>query len=384
MDLFSEVKDLVQGYEALRNINWNFQESVSDKIHSIHPYPAKFISDIPRAVLQTLPIPKDTIVLDPFCGSGVTLVEAQRAGFESVGVDLNPIACLLSRVKVNKLDKGFLQSAKEVISRCLAHEGVVAVPLIPNLNHWFRGDVQEAITIIIKEIDRLENQNIQDALRFCLSSIIVKVSNQESDTRYAAIEKAYGKSDVFDLFDKAVKKLAKAKKGLNPLAKSSVLNKNSLTLNTNDFGKKVGLVITSPPYPNAYEYWLYHKYRMWWLGYDPIDVKEQEIGARAHYFKKNHQTEHDFIRQMNQLFASLQENMIEGGYAVFVIGRSKIHGRIIENHKIVKEAGENNGFDEVLTTTRVIKASRKSFNLSHARIKEEYIVVLKKRGSNGE
>ncbi|NDK54782.1 site-specific DNA-methyltransferase [Pontibacter sp. BT213] len=374
----------MQGYEALRNINWNFQDSISDTIHSIHPYPAKFISDIPRAVLRALPIPKDTIVLDPFCGSGVTLVEAQRAGIESVGVDLNPIACLLSRVKVNILDRGFLKSAESVISNCLAYEGAIEIPLIPNLDHWFRGDVQEAITLIIREINSIENHNIQDALRFCLSSIIVKVSNQESDTRYAAIEKNYRKADVFDLFSKAAKKLAKVKNESRSIVASSILNKSSLTLNANDFNKKIGLVITSPPYPNAYEYWLYHKYRMWWLGYDPIDVKEQEIGARAHYFKKNHQTEHDFIRQMNELFSSLQENMIDGGYAVFVIGRSKIHGRIIENHKIVKEAGENNGFEEVLTTTRVIKASRKSFNLSHARIKEEYIVVLKKRGTNGK
>ena len=46
-----------------------------------------------------------------------------------------------------------------------------------------------------------------------------------------------------------------------------------------DIPRRVGLVITSPPYPNAYEYWLYHKYRMYWLGLDPIAVKKQEIGA---------------------------------------------------------------------------------------------------------
>ena len=43
--------------------------------------------------------------------------------------------------------------------------------------------------------------------------------------------------------------------------------------------------MTSPPYPNAYEYWLYHKYRMYWLGMDPIAVRQQEIGARPHYFR---------------------------------------------------------------------------------------------------
>ena len=39
------------------------------------------------------------LILDPFCGSGTALVEAQRAGFDAVGIDLNPIACRISRVK---------------------------------------------------------------------------------------------------------------------------------------------------------------------------------------------------------------------------------------------------------------------------------------------
>jgi len=140
----------------------------------------------------------------------------------------------------------------------------------------------------------------------------------------------------------------------------------------------VGLVITSPPYPNAYEYWLYHKYRMWWLGYDPLHVKENEIGARAHYFKKNHQTVDDFINQMNQLFENLWDVCADGAFVCFVIGQSKIHGNIIENEKLIGQAGIDAGFSHINTITRTINPSRKSFNLYHARIKDEFIVVLKK------
>ena len=138
------------------------------------------------------------------------------------------------------------------------------------------------------------------------------------------------------------------------------------------------MVITSPPYPNAYEYWLYHKYRMWWLGFDPLNVKEQEIGARPHYFKKNHQTEVEFIDQMDTLFHFLYHNSVSKAYSIFVIGRSKIHGRIIENEEIIKDAGLKNGFNHITTVERNINMSRKSFNLSHARIKQEYLVILQK------
>lgn len=80
--------------DILNKVDWNFKGATNNVLHSIHPYPAKFIPNIPRALIQSLPIPKGSIILDPFCGSGVTLTEAQDAGIESIGVDLNPIACL--------------------------------------------------------------------------------------------------------------------------------------------------------------------------------------------------------------------------------------------------------------------------------------------------
>ena len=136
------------------------------------------------------------------------------------------------------------------------------------------------------------------------------------------------------------------------------------------------MVITSPPYPNAYEYWLYHKYRMYWLGFDPLAVKSREIGARAHFFKHNHHTKDDFARQMNQTFGLIRTVLTPGGYACFVIGRSRIHGRIVDNARIVEEAAA--GFDRVFSTERVLSASRKSFNLSHANIKTETVLILKR------
>jgi site-specific DNA-methyltransferase (cytosine-N4-specific) len=61
------------------------------------------------------------------------------------------------------------------------------------------------------------------------------------------------------------------------------------------------------PYPNAYEYWLYHKYRMFWLGMDPLKVRAKEIGARPHFFRKNGATMHDFERQMTLVFRLLSD-----------------------------------------------------------------------------
>lgn len=364
--------------DELFNFDWNLNDSKSNILHSIHPYPAKFIPELPGEILRRLRIPKNSIVFDPFCGSGVTLTEAQKLGISSVGVDLNPIACLISRVKVSIFNFDLIIQAKKIIAECHRDSRSVKIPKIKNLDHWFKKDIQEKISILVEKINKVNQLELRDALNFCLSSILVRLSNQDSDTRYAAVEKNVKGEDVFSLFIKTAEKLDKAKNYQQINANSKVINKNSLLLETVDLPKKIGLTITSPPYPNAYEYWLYHKYRMWWLGYDAEKVKIDEIGARPHYFKKNHQTIDDFINQMESMFDFLFNNSQNGAYSVFIIGRSKIHGEIINNELIIENAGIKGGFSHLITLKRSVKSSRKSFNLSHARIKEEFIVIHQK------
>lgn len=363
----------------LESVDWDFLvRTKSHPIENIHPYPAKFISDIPHALIQSLGCRKGTSVLDPFAGSGTTLMEAQRRGYRSIGIDVNPIACLLSRVKTSPSPRNFLDRAREVCSAAQRHDCAV-VQLIPNVDHWFKQGIQEAIGSLVNEIDAISSGTTQDALRLALSSIVVRVSNQDCDTRYAAVEKNIEKPDVFRLFMNACEKLnqALAQRDWN-LVPSSVIEADTLSLRAADIPSPVGLIVTSPPYPNAYEYWLYHKYRMWWLGFNPLSVKEREIGARAHFFKKHHHTEETFRDQMRQTFRLLDGVLVRKGHACFVVGRSKIHGRIIDNAKILREIADEFGMCLLSRCERVIASSRKSFNLSHANIKTETILVFQK------
>src|SRR3989339_1416472 len=72
--------------------------------HNFHTYPAKFIPQIPKSAILQFTKEGDT-VLDPFCGCGTTLVEAKLLNRNAIGVDLNPIATLVSKAKTNKIDR---------------------------------------------------------------------------------------------------------------------------------------------------------------------------------------------------------------------------------------------------------------------------------------
>ena len=367
--------------ERLPNLgSWDFAEARPDPLSRLHPYPAKFIPELPRRLIAAFPPKNGHAVLDPFCGSGTTLSEAQRAGSPSYGVDLNPIATLISRVRTMPMPA----SIGRVLSRVdeAARSTAVTPPTsIPRLDHWFKADVQAAVASIVAAIED-HGQGARDVLRLALSSILVRVSNQDSDTRYAAVEKAVDGEDVHRLFVRATRRMSDTLAARDdPLPRCGVVEGNVLDLEPTTFERPVGLVVTSPPYPNAYEYWLYHKYRMWWLGFDPLHVKEHEIGARAHFFRgRSSHTVEDFGRQMANVMALLRDVLVPNGHACFVVGRSLVHGEIVDNAEVIARQATMNGFVETLRTERTIASTRKSFNLSHANIKTETVLVLQRLG----
>ena len=305
-------------------------------------------------------------------------MEAQRAGLSSVGIDLNPIACLISRVKTSPFPEGLMEVVQEIISRA---RNIHSLPTssIPNVDHWFKPDIQLAVGALAQIIADPVYIPWLDQLRLALSSILVRVSNQDSDTRYAAVEKNVERNDVFDAFSVASSKLQRSLLDRTwSLPSAHVIEANTLEVRPSEISMSIGLVVTSPPYPNAYEYWLYHKYRMWWLGFDPIAVKEKEIGARAHFFKKNNHTAEMFVNQMKGTFELIDGVLVKNGFVCFVVGRSKIHGQIINNGDIIHQVAVDVGLEPISRFERVISATRKSFNLSHANIKTETVLVFQK------
>lgn len=372
----------------LRSVSWDFTGARTGYgPHGIHPYPAKFIPQIPRTLIDLFHPGDDSPVLDPFCGSGTTNVEAFEMGLPSVGIDLNPLAALVAKVKTTPLRAPLGGFARDVVEKAKerVETGRFSIPDIPRVDHWFKVSVQKALAAIVNELSEVSESDVADALKVALSSIIVRVSNQDSDTRYAAVEKDVDEESVFQGFERAAVSLGSALADLGTgLFRTRppvrIVTKDLMKVEPVEVGSNIGLVITSPPYPNAYEYWLYHKYRMYWLGLNPIAVREAEIGARPHYFKKNHQTEADFERQMGVCFALLSKVMRPRTYACFVVGRSVIHGREIDNEAILARAAARHRFRTLGSVQRNIAMSRKSFNLAHGTINREGIMLFSLEG----
>jgi hypothetical protein len=139
----------------------------------------------------------------------------------------------------------------------------------------------------------------------------------------------------------------------------------------------VAAAIFSPPYPNAYEYWLYHKYRMYWLGFDPISVRTDEMGARPHYSGTGKADITTFRAQMLEVMQGIVATLVDGGICLVVVGDSRIKGEIHDGAELFDDLSQAVGMERVARGTRPIRASSKSFNPAVGRATEEHVLLYR-------
>ncbi|HEX8264914.1 MAG TPA: DNA methyltransferase [Pyrinomonadaceae bacterium] len=358
--------------------------------HSFHPYPAKFPPQIPHNLLKQFSQAGDT-VLDPFCGSGTTLVEARLAGINAAGVDVNPLSCLLAKVKATPLNYSQLAQVESFLSEIEAElfyrrmgKGfkIVEVPFIEGLAHWFQENVAQELAYLKQKIWTIADEETRDFLKIIFSSIIVRVSNQESDTRFAAINKQIPDGYTLKSFSEKAKDFLKGMRAF-----SSVADKSSLARTYNHDARDLSfldsdsfdLVITSPPYANTYDYYLYHKFRKRWLELDVGFAQYNEIGSRREFSSLKRSPE-KWTEDLKSCLSEISRVLKKGKYAFIVIGDSVINKNLIRADNLVSQVAKEANFDVVDCLSSDLQNHSRLFNPKFAQKgKKEHLIWLCKK-----
>lgn len=378
-----DVEDFPQGkipYNSVFNI---ISSNVADYTHCIHKFPSKFIPQVPRWGILRYTKPGEK-VLDPFCGSGTTLVEARLLNRNSYGLDIDPLSKLITKVKftplnISKLDR----EAKRILEDIKSTNRMFKLPQIPNMQHWFTETAARDLSIIKHFVYEIDNEDIRDFFKICFSSIIRKSSNADDQSQKTYVSRKVIKkpSPPKLLFEKILTRYVDAMKLYVKNCAKNVISKiieyDAKDIKVSEISKKnkhpIDLAITSPPYITAVDYMLVMKLEYYWLDlikpFDFLTFKAKYIGTdrfNVNQYKELQKTDnlkldkllkriynkdrkkayivYRYFEDMGKNIETIYKILKKKGHYCIVVGNNMVVGINIPMHEILIDCGKKVGF----------------------------------------
>lgn len=261
--------------------------------HGYHRYPAKFIPQLVRYIIETYSVPND-LVADPFLGSGTTGVEALRTRRRFWGADVNPVALLISQAKCTPLDPAGLRAivaqldttlaAMPLIGRrCLTADELKAIQSIniahmdasERMNYWFPAAHREALAMLLNLLLQLPDNAYRTFFLCAFSNILRRCSIWLSGSTKPQKDLEKHLSDPKEEFRKQIRDMERR----NQVYWNDITRLDGGTAQTNYHAQigledarrsslrdgSIDLLVTSPPYATCYEYIDLHQLTQLWL-----------------------------------------------------------------------------------------------------------------------
>ena len=380
-------------------------------LHALHPFAARFPHGLAGYFVNALTNPGDT-VLDPMCGSGITLLEGWLAGRSVIGVDLDPLARRQSAARTTVLEPHAARDAGHTTLRraadLYAGIGDPADPLavVRNgmddatrefLDYWFFPDTQQELAALILAIRAEPDADLRNLLEVVFSSTIVTKSGGVSRARDLAHTRPHRVADKMPrrpirVFANLLNRAADAYAAVNPdvVGESRIVAGDARALSLPS--ASVDLIVTSPPYANALDYMRAHKFSLAWLG-DPIpsltDLRAQYIGSEsigkesggnragqsapaalpapvravvdqlAAKDAPKSRVLHRYFVDMHAAIGEMARVLRPGAAAIIVVGPSTMRGILIPTHQCLADIAASAGLDVVAVAPRDLDRNRR-------------------------
>jgi len=309
-------------------------------VHTIHWFPGNFIPQIPRALVQILSRPGD-IVLDPFAGSGTTIVEAVRIQRPGVAADRITACVQLTAAKLQMVRYGLAAAVGDRMAGALTWEhlchsddvGARGEGSNPELERWFAPATLGQLRFLWKLIEQEPDQAQRAIVTVAFGDVLFAAASPGDDARTATGKKrrhhwgwvadnvqprTLRERSAIGMFLSRLAHLRRIDVEPN-CSPSVVLQQDTRRLGVSS--DSVDLVVTSPPYVGVIDYTRANRLLYLWMNWPFETDRREEIGAR---FKRQRAgVVRDYLNDMRQAWMEIVRVMRPGAYCAVVIGESR-------------------------------------------------------------
>ena len=349
--------------------SWEYSDANTQYLtHNVHRYSGKFIPQIAGRAIDLLTKPGD-LVLDPFCGSGTTLLEAAIRGRHSIGYDLNPLAVLITQVKITPVESSQLQHLRETMRKVVASIGSNSdLPLFSDLapvselqgrgigfgewfTKWFQPHVLVDLRGLYSAIEALENLKLQRIALVAFSNILRKCSNAHSGYPNVMFDKrAPLKRSPLPAFLKSLNETIEAVSSIDGVLSNQVETRvehgNSEKLKLSD--SSIDAVVTHPPYIGSVPYAEYGALSLMWLGSDPKALDAVLTGGK----RQSKDVVRNFENSYRRIIGECHRVLKHGHYAFFMVGNPTVKGELVDLREMTFKLAKEHSFKFIGETLR--------------------------------
>lgn len=411
------------------NPDWAFDSirSTEQLTHGYHRYPAKFLPNVVKKIIEDHSPANCNVIADLFAGCGTTLVEAKVHGKRSIGTDINPVAQLITRVKTTPIIPETLRLTYENLIAQLDEFNEANYSDIQKhekLDYWFKPQEKSKIAFLFDKVHELKAEDFtKEFFYVCISHILKNCSRWLQSSTKPQVDPDKNIPDPFDEFKRHCQKMMKSNGDFyNELNKKGYLDiPCDIHLrdarHTNLKSESVDMIITSPPYVTSYEYADIHQLTAYWMEYvsSMSEFRKQFIGtsysgntslevrgskqaqdivyALAQKSKHIAQDVAQYFNDMQDVAKEMARVLVPNGYACIVIGNTKIKEVQIKSAEVFFEFLQNVGLKKVKVIKRNIphklmptlrdKNTGRFTTLDNKDCKRvypnEYIIIMKKQ-----
>lgn len=400
---------------------WDFiGADTKEYTHSFHIYPAMMIPQVAREILNRYKTKEMSVLFDPYCGTGTSLVEGSLVGLKCIGTDLNPLARLISKSKVTKVDINNIKSLFKDFEKYITSNKSIDLkkPNINNIDFWFKDKQINDLLIIKYFIDNIKDDDEKDFFLVPFSETLREVSlTRNGEFKLYRIPKEKIETwnpNTIELFKEKVKRnidgyIEYEKE--NKIYNHEVYNFNSSEEIPNDLIQEnsVDIVITSPPYGDSGTTVAYGQFSTLsneWLGIeDARKLDKKLMGGKTTDIEKTGFDQLDeiiktieaerpkrakeiwsFYRDYKKSMKNVSKIIKKNGICAYVVGNRRVSDIELPTDEFTRYVFEENGFKHIETIVRNIPNKRQPKKTSPTNqtgktvstMTHEYIVIMKK------